>query len=242
VNRTDRLYALVEELRAVSPRLRSARWLADRLTVGERTIRRDVDALQQTGVPIYAEAGRYGGYALDKNHTLPPINFTPREAIGMAMALHALAGTPFLEAARSTLGKLVAVMPKREVEKVREIAARVHLLSAEPSPGPACRRQVLAVAEQALLQRAVLQIVYVDQHGVSSQRVVEPLGLLGASHTWYLIGWCRLRSGIREFRLDRIRTATSTAEIAPPRPGRPRRAGRPLSRLDFLENPDRVLS
>lgn len=61
MNRTDRLYALVEELRAVAPRLRSASWLAARFEVSTRTIERDLSALQQTGVPIWAEPGRTGG-------------------------------------------------------------------------------------------------------------------------------------------------------------------------------------
>jgi predicted DNA-binding transcriptional regulator YafY len=242
MNRTDRLYALVEELRAVSPRARSARWLAQRFTVGERTIRRDVDALQQTGVPIYGEPGRYGGYVLDKAHTLPPVNITPREAIGTAVALHALAGTPFHEAARSTLHKLVTVMPKRDVEQAREIAARIHLRVAEPEAGATPQPRVLDAAERALLRRTVLVIDYVDQRGTRSRRVVEPLGLLGRGTLWYLVGWCRLRSGVREFRLDRIRTADPTAEVAPARSVGSARTGPRLSQLDFLGIGDRMLS
>jgi len=57
VNRTDRLYALVEDLRAVAPRPRSARQLAGRYEVSTRTIERDILALQEAGVPIYAVAG-----------------------------------------------------------------------------------------------------------------------------------------------------------------------------------------
>ena len=60
VNRTDRLYALVEELRACAPRRRSARELASLYEVSARTIERDIGALQQAGVPIYADAGQYG--------------------------------------------------------------------------------------------------------------------------------------------------------------------------------------
>src|SRR6266849_3062442 len=73
VNRTDRLYALVEELRAVAPRPRSARQLAERYEVSTRTIERDILALQESGVPICAETGRRGGYVIDKTLTLPPL-------------------------------------------------------------------------------------------------------------------------------------------------------------------------
>src|SRR5262245_66060665 len=74
VNRTDRLYALVEELRAVAPRPRSARQLAARYEVSTRTIERDILALQEAGVPIYAETGRCGGYVVDKALTPPTLN------------------------------------------------------------------------------------------------------------------------------------------------------------------------
>jgi predicted DNA-binding transcriptional regulator YafY len=60
MNRTDRLYALVEELRATAPRARSARRLADRFEVGVRTIQRDVLALQEAGVPTWATPGPVG--------------------------------------------------------------------------------------------------------------------------------------------------------------------------------------
>ena len=79
MNRTDRLYAIVEELRVVAPRPRSASWLANRFEVSVRTVERDISALQQCGTPIYAEPGRLGGYCLDKARTLPPVNLTPEQ-------------------------------------------------------------------------------------------------------------------------------------------------------------------
>jgi predicted DNA-binding transcriptional regulator YafY len=108
VNRTDRLYALVEELRAVAPRPRSARRPAGRFEVSARTVERDLSALQQSGVPIYAQPGRTGGYCLDKARTLPPVNLTPDEAVAMALALRRLEGTPFRATAGSALRKLLA--------------------------------------------------------------------------------------------------------------------------------------
>src|SRR2546421_5333369 len=122
MNRTDRLYALVEELRAAAPAPRSARWLADRFEVSSRTVERDLGALQQAGVPIYAEPGRTGGYVLDKAHTLPPVNVTPAEAVAIAVALEGLHGTPFHDAARSALRQGIAVMPSSDAAAAEGLA------------------------------------------------------------------------------------------------------------------------
>jgi predicted DNA-binding transcriptional regulator YafY len=141
MNRTDRLYGLVEELRAVAPRPRSARWLAGRFEVSVRTVERDISALQQTGTPIYAEPGRSGGYCLDKSATLPPVNLTPAEAVAMALALRQLRGTPFDGDAGTALRKLMAAMQTDDAAAAHRLAARVHLVDAgtraRPSSGPA---------------------------------------------------------------------------------------------------------
>lgn len=79
VNRTDRPYALVEELRVIAPRPRSATWLAERFEISSRTVERDVGALQQSGVPIWAEPGRTGGHRLDPIRSLPPARTTSRQ-------------------------------------------------------------------------------------------------------------------------------------------------------------------
>jgi predicted DNA-binding transcriptional regulator YafY len=212
VNRTDRLYGLVEELRAVSPRPRSARWLALRFEVSVRTIERDISALQQTGVPVYAEPGRTGGYCLDRGRTLPPANFTPAEAVAMAFALRSLDGTPFRSDARTALHKLVAAMQAEDASAARELAARVHLI-ARGGQGPPVPRPVA----DALSARRVLRISYGDRAGAATVREIEPLGYVAGPHHWYVLAWCRLRVGVRVFRTDRIGGVTVTAEAFTPR-------------------------
>jgi predicted DNA-binding transcriptional regulator YafY len=211
VNRTDRLYALVEELRAVAPRPRSARWLAARFEVSARTVERDLSALQQSGVPIYAEAGRTGGYCLDRSHTLPPVNLTPAEAVAMALALQQLAGTPFHAAAATGLRKLVAVLPERDAAAARELAGRVHLVGGGPTT------RVPDLIAEALSARRVLRISYADRGGAGTAREIEPLGYVGNPAHWYLVAWCRLRHAVRVFRTDRISGVTMTLEVPPPR-------------------------
>src|SRR5262249_3492270 len=119
VNRTDRLYAIVEELRARSPRPTSAATLAQRFEVSTRTIERDLLALQESGVPIYAETGRTGGYVIDAARSLPPVNFTAAEAAAVAVALTTAADTPFAMSARSALTKMIAAMhaPDRDAAR-----------------------------------------------------------------------------------------------------------------------------
>ncbi len=212
MNRTDRLYALVEELRAVSPRPRSARWLAGRFEVSSRTVERDIGALQQAGVPIYAEPGRTGGYVLDKARTLPPVNVSPAEAVAIAVALEGLHGTPFADAARSALRKVVAVMPAPDATAAKELAGRVILLGDPSVPA------VPAAVARALSAHRVLRFGYRDRQGAASIRLIEPMGYVGGREHWYLIGWCRLRRSIRCFRLDRMVEPVAIDEVVTPRP------------------------
>ena len=212
MTRTDRLYALVEELRAVSPRPRSAKWLAQKFDVSSRTIERDLSALQHSGVPIWAEPGRTGGYCLDSTHTLAPLGFTVDEALAVMISLGTLATSPFGDAATSALRKVVAVTDDRSLRETVELATRIHLL------GDGRPNEVPRELADALRTGRVLQISYVDRNGIATSRDVEPMGFVGKGSDWYLIAWCRLRDGVRAFRDDRIIAARSLDEQPPRRP------------------------
>jgi predicted DNA-binding transcriptional regulator YafY len=212
VNRTDRLYALVEELRAAAPGHRSTTWLAERFEVSGRTIERDLAALQQAGVPIYATPGRRGGYAIDAHHTLPPLNFSPSEVTAIATALAVDSSTPFTHAARSALQKILSALGEVDAASAQELAARVRLFDTRPG-----RPRPPAVVEHAIVGRRVLRLDYVDRTGVPTGRIVEPIGVFGLHPNWYLWAWCRLREAPRSFRLDRIAGAVMLDEVAPDR-------------------------
>jgi predicted DNA-binding transcriptional regulator YafY len=244
VNRTDRLYALVEDLRAVAPRARSARQLAGRYEVSTRTIERDILALQEAGVPIYAVAGRCGGYVIDKALTLPPLNFTAAEMVAMAVSLARVEPAPFASALRSALRKVLAAAPAAQTAEAAQLMDRVRLIgtnspgsggppppgateqnaaggaipapAAVPGSGRACTAVPLAIQE-AITARHVLLLDYRDRHGVMTSREVEPVAFAGTRAHWYLMAWCRLRDGARAFRLDRIHAAADTGEPAPQR-------------------------
>jgi predicted DNA-binding transcriptional regulator YafY len=225
VTRTDRLYGLVEELRAAAPGRRSARWLAGRFEVSARTIERDISALQASGVPIWADAGRTGGYTIDASHTLPPLGLTVDEALAVTIGLGQLARSPFREAALSARRKISAVLSADDVRRTAELAGRIHLLE---DAGAAGAPTVLA---RALRENTVLRIRYRDAEGRETSRDVEPLGYVGKGQDWYLIGWCRLRDGIRAFRGDRVLDAEPTGERPPARALRPEDLAIPYGEL-----------
>lgn len=209
MNRTDRLYALVEELRAVAPRPRSARQLAGRYEVSTRTIERDILALQESGVPVYAVTGRRGGYVIDKARTLPPLNFTAAEMLAMAVSLAGAEATPFASALRSALRKVLAAAPAAQTAQAAQLADRVRVIGT--------RSAVPLAIQEAIIARHVLRLRYRDRHDVMTCRDVEPVAFAGTRAHWYLVGWCRLRQGTRAFRLDRIDSAADTGEPAPHR-------------------------
>ena len=214
MNRIDRLYALVEELRAAGPRGRTARQLAGHFEVSVRTIERDLSALGQAGVPLATKQGRTGGYTLDRSMSLPPLNFTPREAAAVAVALTRSEHVLFRRDARSALQKIVAAMPAQALEEAYMAAAKVRLL-VQPVPDPDA-----AIAEtiwRAVRENHVLAVRYIDVGGVETERQIEPQHVVVGPNGSYLTAWCHLRQDGRVFRMDRITHAERTPSLPRPR-------------------------
>lgn len=126
MDRTERLYAVAEELRRAGRSGTTGPRLARLFEVSERTIKRDVSALQQSGLPVWAQAGPGGGYVLDGSATLPPVNFTPQQAVALAIALAALPlGSPFAVDAAAAQGKIWDALGPQARERASALAGRV---------------------------------------------------------------------------------------------------------------------
>jgi predicted DNA-binding transcriptional regulator YafY len=211
MNRTDRLYALREELRRAGPEGRTAEQLAARFEVSARTVKRDVSALQQGGFPVWARIGRIGGYVVDRNATLPPVNITAAEATALAAALASHRGQPFYRDGQAALTKILAVMDEGSRGRAAQLRERIWI-NDEDDPPPTKRAQ--GGVKRALHARRVLSIRYRDRDDTRTTRRVDPQVLAHTRGQWYLVAYCRLRQGVRWFRLDRIERATVTAEAA----------------------------
>jgi predicted DNA-binding transcriptional regulator YafY len=220
VNRTDRLYALTDELRRAGARGRTSAALARRFEVSPRTIKRDVLALQESGLPIWAQGGPGGGYVLDAAVSLPPLNFTAAQAVAVAVALASVRHAPFAADGGTALAKVFDVLDAGSRDRAAALGSRIWVNDdpLDPPPGatsgPAAGARVI---EEALHRRLVVALDYQDSAGTRTRRRVEPMIMALTYGHWYLIGWCRDRDAVRWFRWDRVRDAHLTKDPAPER-------------------------
>jgi predicted DNA-binding transcriptional regulator YafY len=198
MRRADRLFRIVQLLR--SGRLKTARALAERLQVSERTIYRDIVDLQLAGQPIEGEAGV--GYTLRREFDLPPLMFAPEELTALVLGMRlvkAWGGAENATAAGAALARIEAVLPS-------ELAASLDaiLMYAPGFQMPQSLRRLLDRLHAACAACRVLSFAYTRLNGEPSHRTVRPLALYCWSGTWTLVAWCELRKDFRTFRLDRI--------------------------------------
>jgi len=194
----------VLELLQANGRLSGAE-LSRRLGVDPRTLRRYIVTLEELGIPITAERGRYGSYSLVPGYKLPPLMFGDDEALALSLGLIAARSLGLAEAqsaAASAQAKLERVMPaplQRRVRALRETVA----LDLSPAPAPPDNRALLELSAAAQAQQRV-QLDYRAANAEETTRRFDPYGLAWRGGHWYTVGHCHLRGGERSFRLDRV--------------------------------------
>jgi predicted DNA-binding transcriptional regulator YafY len=198
MRRADRLFQIVSLLRR--RRFTTAAWLGERLEVSERTVYRDIADLVASGVPIEGEAGV--GYRLGKDFDLPPLMFDREEIQALVLGarmVEAWADDDLRRAARSALDKVEAALPAKTRGEVEQTALFALGLKLEPST-----RAMLRPIRAAIGDRRKLSFGYRDKVETITERTVRPLGIYFWGSTWTLAAWCEMRTGFRNFRVDRI--------------------------------------
>lgn len=215
VSRASRLDALTEELRGAGPQGRTSAWLADRLGVSARTVKRDVTALLRAGVPIRASSGPQGGYAIDTT-ARPSLTLTPDEALAIVVGLQAIPDQPFASTIESAIAKVLRSVPAQQRTEIGPLADRIWLRPGEPPlDHDTAIRDVLVTAVR---DHHVVLLDYEPTDGPPMlSRQVEPLGFAHSRGRWFAIAWCRDRDSGNWFQLDHITAAQPTHETFTPR-------------------------
>lgn len=192
--------------------------LAERMSVTERTVRRDIGKLRTLGYPIHASPGIAGGYQLGAGAQLPPLLLDDDEALAVAIGLSAVTASPVSglgEASVRALTKLEQVLPSRLRPKFAGLRAAVTRMAAPSTP---VAPEVLTALSSAITERRIVVFRYARHDGESSRRVVEPVRLVDTGRRWYLVAWDVGREDWRTFRVDRCQSVPAPRERFTQRP------------------------
>jgi predicted DNA-binding transcriptional regulator YafY len=200
---TTRVLTTLELLQA-HPRL-SGPQIAERLEVDNRTVRRYIMMLQDLGIPVESERGRYGAYYLRPGFKLPPMMFTDDEALALTLGLllsRRLGITTETPAAEGALAKIERVLPPAVRDQVSAVLAAVTTDLSLPASPPV--NDVLVTLSAAVRKRQRVHIAYTAWSQRFTERDLDPYGVVFLSGRWFVPGYCHLRHDTRMFRLDRI--------------------------------------
>lgn len=178
--------------------------LAEQFDVSKRTIYRDIDSLQQAGIPIVVTEGK--GYSIMDGYHIPPVMFTESEANAIIFGEKLIAKTKdqsLIEEFSKAIDKIKSVLRNPEKEKMDFLSKRTIIGKNWKNERTS---NFLSDIQKALTNFKVLEIKYkkIDDAIISS-RQIEPFAIYhNTEENWTLIAWCRMRDEFRNFRIDRI--------------------------------------
>jgi predicted DNA-binding transcriptional regulator YafY len=200
MRRADRLFRIIQVLRR-KRRPATAAEIAEELEASPRTIYRDIAQLMTDRVPIRGEAGI--GYILEGGFDMPPLMLTADEIEAAMLGAQWVMGrgdAVLARAAGDLVAKIGAVIP----EHLRPI-----LLDPVASAPAAPDTVVADVIDMARVRTAIraqgkLRLVYRDEQGVETTRIIWPIAVSYWDRVRLIVAWCELRKAFRHFRTDRI--------------------------------------
>ena len=212
--KTERVLALLEALQ--DHPFASGPDLARRLGVDVRTVRRDVLALRELGIPVEGERGNGGGYRIRPGYRMPPLMFTATEAASVALGLMA-ARRDGLDA-DGALAKVRRVLPDRVRLGVEALEQTLRFTASTREPMPPIGETLLLLAD-AVRRRRRVHGRYTASDGAESDREFSPYGLVGHAGRWYVPGYDHGRDEPRALRVDRFGSVRPGGRGAQPPPG-----------------------
>lgn len=186
--------------------------LARRIEVDRRTLRRYIAQLEEMGIPITTEQGRYGGYRLVPGFKLPPMMFTDEEAQALSLGLIAARGlgladaAPAIESVQAKLDRVLPSAPRKTIAALRESVALQ-----TGTPGANADAKLLRALSESAQARRTAALRYRSADGTLTSRDFDVYGLVFRTGRWYVVGHCHLRQGLRTLRLDRVAHAEAIA-------------------------------
>lgn len=201
LKRLSRLTAILIQLQ--TKRLLTATELAKNFSVSNRTIYRDIQALEQAGVSILTEDGK--GYTLMDGYRIPPVMFSENEANALITAEQLVLknkDASFVKDYIAAISKIKSVLRNNTKDKAILLSNRI--ISGQNIGNNRTSNNLLTL-QLALTNFNFVKIKYYSpDNNQTTERTVEPFAIYISQENWLLIALCRLRNDYRAFRLDRI--------------------------------------
>jgi predicted DNA-binding transcriptional regulator YafY len=208
-SRAARLITLIMLLQR-RPNQRAAE-LADALGVSVRSLHRYIAELDEMGIPVYSERGPHGGFSLVRGYKMPPLVFTPEEAVAVYLGANLVGetwGRLYADAAGGALAKLDNLLPHEQRQEVAW-AQRALVAYGQHTGDLAALAPKLEALRRAVREKRRVALLYAGMsHPEPVGREVDGYALVHRWGWWYLVGYCHLRQAVRMFRLDRMRELT----------------------------------
>lgn len=191
----DRLFSIL--IMIINKEKITAKELSEYFQVSIRTIQRDIDTLSMSGIPIYAEIGKKGGYQLLDNYKIDTNFLNTKEAKVIRSLLESLEQTaPYLEI--KSISNKFSMMPLEESED-NKIVIKLNPLVNENN-----LKNNLEIITKARDCYYKLHIKYIDTNFQETDRIICPYTLVMMGSTWYIYAYCEFREDFRMFKLSRI--------------------------------------
>ena len=201
IKRLSRLTAILTQLQ--TKRLITVSELAEKFGVTNRTIYRDIKALEKAGVPILAEEGK--GYSIMEGYKIPPVMFTESEANALITAEQLVLknkDASFVKEYLEAISKIKSVLRNNTKDKVNLLSNRIVVRQNSENIKTS---NLLSTLQLTLTNFNLTEINYSTETEQTTTRIIEPFAIYSTQDNWLLIAFCRLRKEFRAFRLDRIK-------------------------------------
>ena len=198
----DRLLSVVIYL--LNRNLVTAKELAERFGVSVRTIQRDMDNLQDAGIPIMTIQGPSGGYGIMDTWRMDRQLITLENLFSILTALGGINEALPDERFEETFEKIHALLPASQETEIEERKQRLYI-DFSMLGGRGREKELITTVQRGIDESRLLRFEYTDTKLTATSRTIEPMTLMFKWRSWYLFGYCQLRSDYRLFRISRIR-------------------------------------
>lgn len=182
----------------------TANELAEKFEVSIRTIYRDIEAINQAGIPIISHSGNNGGFSIYEDYKLNNQVLTMNNLSSLLSVLKDINATVDDIELESSIEKLQNIVPDNKIDQLNRHSEQI-IIDLHPYGDTPSQKSLVKTIRQAITQTRLLTIGYKNYNNISSSRQIEPMSLVFKNYTWYLFAYCLLKEDFRLFRVSRIK-------------------------------------